>query len=141
MNQDLVDEIDYMINSLAKSGFFSPDEIIEILEDQFIEEEIDFSSFEIPANNFNNKNFNKLENSFINLAGKNIVGVHNCGYDIEEGVNDVFELYVHLTNNKFDADGFCNSLTASAAKLAPVRHRAPDKIDKNPAEFRFVAFT
>ena len=107
MDQDLVDEIDYMINSLAKSGFFSHDEIIEILEDQFIEEELDFSSFEIPANNFNNENFTKLENSFRNLAAKNIVGVHNCGYDIEEGVSDVFELYVHLTNNKFKAEGFC----------------------------------
>lgn len=107
MDQDLVDEIDYMINSLAKSGFFSSDEIIEILEDQFIEEEIDFASFEIPSNNFDNKNFSKLEESFKNLAAKNIVCVHNCGYDIEEGVSDVFELYVHLTNNKFKAEGFC----------------------------------
>ena len=107
MDPDLVDEIDYMINSLAKSGFFSSDEIIEILEDQFIEEEIDFSSFEIPSNNFDNINFSKLEDSFKRLAGKNIVCVHNCGYDLEEGVNDVFELYVHLTNNKFNAEGFC----------------------------------
>ena len=43
MNQDLVDELNYMIDLLAKSGFFSEDEIIEILEDQFIDEDIDFS--------------------------------------------------------------------------------------------------
>ena len=35
----------------------------------------------------------------------------------------------------FDADGFCNSLTASAAKLAPVRHRAPTKSTKIPPSF------
>ena len=32
-------------------------------------------------------------------------------------------------------------LAATAAELAPVRHRTADKIDKNPAEFRFVALT
>ena len=36
-------ELEYMKDLLTKSGFFSVDEIIEILEDQFIEEEIDFS--------------------------------------------------------------------------------------------------
>ena len=28
-------------------------------------------------------------------------------FDIEEGVADAFELFVHLINNKFRADGFC----------------------------------
>ncbi|MBR2558586.1 MAG: hypothetical protein IKE95_09530 [Methanobrevibacter sp.] len=107
MNQDLVDEIEYMINSLSKSGFFSHEEIIEILEDQFIEEDIDFSQYDIPSNDFDNSNFNKLDDVFIRLAEKNIVGVHNCGYDLEEGVGDVFELYVHLLNNKFKPEGFC----------------------------------
>ena len=107
MNQDLVEEIDYFIELLAKSGFFNVDEIIEILEDQFIDEDIDFSKFNISLNNFDNHNFNKLEKVFEALAGQDIVAVHNCGFDIEEGVGDAFELYVHLRNNKFNPVGFC----------------------------------
>lgn len=107
MNVDLVDEIEYMIESLTKSGFFNHDEILEILEDQFIEEDVDFSQFTISLNNYNNFNFKKLESVFNALVSENIVGVHNCGFDIEEGVADVFELYVHLKNNKFSPEGFC----------------------------------
>ena len=80
---------------------------MEILEDQFIEEDIDFSSFNISLNNFSSINFNKLENAFNGLAKRDIVAIHNCGYDIEEGVADAFELNVHLLNNKFKAEGFC----------------------------------
>ena len=105
MDQDLVEEIDYLTEMLTKSGFFSVDEIIEILEDQFIEEEIDFSGFDISLNDFNNTNFNKLEKVFESLACRNIVAIHNCGYDIEEGVADAFELNVHLINNKFKPEG------------------------------------
>lgn len=107
MDSDLVDEIEYLRELLTKSGFFSVDEIMEILEDQFIEEEIDFSDFNISLNDFSNDNFSKLENVFTKLADENIIAIHNCGFDIEEGVNDAFELQVHLINNKFDVDGFC----------------------------------
>lgn len=107
MNQDLVDELDYMIDLLAKSGFFNEDEIIEILEEQFIEEDIDFSQFDISLNDFDNTNFSKLEKAFTFLSNKDIVAIHNCGYDIEEGVADAFELCVHLRNNKFSPQGFC----------------------------------
>lgn len=107
MNQDLVDELEYMVDLLTKSGFFSEDEIIEILEDQFIDEDIDFSNFNISLNNFDNINFDKLEKVFKALANQNVVAIHNCGYDIEEGVADAFELYVHLRNNKFNPEGFC----------------------------------
>lgn len=107
MDSDLVDEIEYLMELLTKSGFFSVDEIMEILEDQFIEEEIDFSDFNISLNDFSNDNFSKLENVFTKLADENIIAIHNCGFDIEEGVNDAFELQVHLINNKFDVDGFC----------------------------------
>ena len=107
MNPDLVDEIEYLIDLLTKSGFFSTDEILEILEEQFIDEDVDFSKFDIEFNDFNNKNFSCLENTFKKLAEKSIVAVHNCGYDFEEGVEDVFELYVHLFNNKYEAQGFC----------------------------------
>ena len=37
MNPDLAEEINYLSDLLAKSGFFSEDEILEILEEQFIE--------------------------------------------------------------------------------------------------------
>lgn len=107
MNQDLVEEIEYMIDLLTKSGFFNLDEITEILEDQFIDEDVDFSKFNISLNNFNNFNFNRLEKVFTELRSKDIIGIHNCGFDIEEGVADAFELYVHLMNNKFKPIGFC----------------------------------
>lgn len=107
MDQDLVDEFEYLKDLMAKSGFFSSDEIIEILEDQFMDEEIDFSQIEVTLNDFSNENFSKLENAFCNLASESIVAIHNCGYDIEEGVADAFELFVHLNNNKFKAEGFC----------------------------------
>ena len=107
MNQDLVDEIEYMIDLLTKSGFFSQDEILEILEDQFIEYEIDFSESDISRNDFNNNNFSVLEKTFKKLSEKAIICVHNCGYDFKEGVDDIYELYVHLINNKYSALGFC----------------------------------
>lgn len=107
MNQDLVEEIEYVIELLTKSGFFDIEEITEILEDQFDEEYVDFSGFDISLNDFSNENFTKLENAFKSLAHEGIVAIHNCGYDIKEGVGDAFELYVHLTNNKFTPCGFC----------------------------------
>ena len=107
MDSDLVEEIEYMKEVLAKSGFFSSEEIIEILEDQFIEEDIDFSGENISLNDFANENFSKLENAFNLLSAEGIVAIHNCGFDIEEGVADAFELFVHLTNNKFKPRGFC----------------------------------
>ena len=107
MDQDLVDEIEYMEEVLSKSGFFSKSEIIEIMEDQFIEEEIDFSDFDVSKNTSSNENFSRLEDVFASLKDENIVAIHNCGFDIEEGVADAFELFVHLHNNKFAAEGFC----------------------------------
>lgn len=107
MNQDLVDEIDDLIDLLTKSGFFSTEEITEILEDQFIDYDIDFNDYSIPSNDFNNKNFSSLEQTFKKLAEKSIIAVHNCGYDFKEGVNDIYELYVHLVNNEYSCDGFC----------------------------------
>ena len=82
MSDDLVDEIEYMIDLLTKSGFFSADEILEILEDQFIDEEIDFSKFNISLNDFSNENFIKLENAF-NEDGLDIFVAIEAG-NIEE---------------------------------------------------------
>ena len=107
IDSDLTEEINFMIDLLSESGFFDIDEIIEILEDQFIEYEIDFSNFNISLNESSNENFYRLENVFVNLASDGIIAVHNCGYDIREGVSDVFELQMHLKNNKFNPQGFC----------------------------------
>lgn len=107
MNQDLVDEINYLIDLLTKSGFFSKEEILEILEEQFIEYDIDFSEFNIYLNDFNSKNFSILEKTFKILNKKSIICVHNCGYDFKEGVYDIYELYFHLINNNYSAQGFC----------------------------------
>ena len=107
MNQDLVDEITYMADLLTKSGFFSKEEILEILEEQFIEYDIDFSKFNISLNDFNNENFSILEETFKKLTKKSIICVHNCGYDFAEGVEDIYELYFHLINNNYSAQGFC----------------------------------
>ena len=107
MDPDLAEEIEYLKDLLTKSGFFSAEEIIEIMEDQFLEEEIDFSDCEITLNDYSSENFSRLENAFTRLASEGIVAIHNCGYDIGEGVADAFELFVHLNNNKFKAEGFC----------------------------------
>ena len=107
MDSDLAEEIEYLIDLLTKSGFYSVDDIIEILEDQFIEEDIDFSEFGISLNDSSNHEFSKLEDAFTQISKEGIVAIHNCGYDIEEGVSDAFELNVHLLNNKFEAEGFC----------------------------------
>ena len=107
VNPDLVEEIEYLICILTKSGFFNTDEILEILEDEFIEEDVDFSQFNFSLNEFDNSNFNKLGAAFNSLADDNIVAIHNCGYDIEEGVQDAFELFVHLRNNNLSPVGFC----------------------------------
>ena len=107
MDSDLAEEIEYIVDLLAKSGFFSVDEIMEILEDQFIDDDVDFSDFDISLNGSDNKNFSKLENAFARISQEGIVAIHNCGFDIEEGVADAFELQVHLLNNKFNPQGFC----------------------------------
>lgn len=107
MNQQLTEEIEYLIETLTNSGFFSTLEIEEILEDQFGDENIDLSKFSINLPDSSNENFKKLDNIFKKLAGEEIVGIHNCGFDISEGVSDVFELYLHLYNNNVKAEGFC----------------------------------
>ncbi len=105
--KDLVNEVENMMDLLAKSGFFSTEEIEEIIEEQFIYEDIDLDKFSIPLNNQKNDNFQILEETFEKLAEKSIIGVHNCGYDFKEGVEDIYELYIHLVNNGYHPEGFC----------------------------------
>lgn len=107
MDDNLKEELDYTLELLIKSGFFSKDDIIEILEEQFIDEDIDINNIEIKFNETSNKNFEILEEAFSKISQKDIVAIHNCGYDIDEGIADSFELYVHLLNNKQNPIGFC----------------------------------
>ena len=117
MDKDLIDEINYEIQLLLKIGFYRDEEIIEIIDDEFIEEDIPeekllelFSSnresFESPKND--SDDFLNLKNAFLNLSkNHNILAIHNAGYDVEEGIADAFELFTHLRNNKYEVEGFC----------------------------------
>ena len=116
MNQELMDEINYEIQLLIKSGFYSDDEILEIIDDEFIEENISkdilsklfFENKEnIGAIDVDSEDFINLKNAFLDLTKENIISIHNAGYDIEEGIQDSFELFVHLRNNKYSPIGFC----------------------------------
>ena len=116
MDNELIDEINYAIQLLIKSGFYGDDEILEIIADEFIEEDIsdDLISKLLLENKEkledieeDSDDFINLKNAFCDLTKENIISIHNAGYDIEEGIQDSFELFVHLRNNKFDPIGFC----------------------------------
>ena len=116
MKQELIDEINYEIQLLIKSGFYSDDEIVEIIDDEFIEENIPEDSInKLFLENKENleeikedsDDFINLKNAFLDLTKENIISIHNAGYDIEEGIQDSFELFIHLRNNKFSPIGFC----------------------------------
>ena len=116
MDKELTDEINYEIQLLIKIGFYSDDEILEIIDDEFIEEDIsqDLISNLLLENKENleelkedSDDFVKLSKAFDDLTKENIISIHNAGYDIEEGVQDSFELFAHLKNNKYEPIGFC----------------------------------
>ncbi|WP_295617733.1 DUF6891 domain-containing protein [uncultured Methanobrevibacter sp.] len=116
MNQELIDEINYEIQLLIKSGFYDEDEMIEIIEDEFIEENISEdlvlelfleNKEKIGEINEDSQDFTRLRNAFLDLTKGKIISIHNAGYDIEEGIQDSFELFTHLRNNKHSPKGFC----------------------------------
>ena len=116
MDKEIIDEINYEIQVLLKSGFYDNDEILEIIEDEFFEEDISLDEISNLVNlNYdssdikqNSVDFIKLKDVFNQLTGLNdIITIHNAGYGIEEGVQDAFELFVHLRNNNFNPKGFC----------------------------------
>ena len=116
MDKELMDEINYEIQILIKIGFYSDDEILEIIDDEFIEEDIskDLISSLLLENKENldelkgdSDDFIKLSKAFDDLTSENIISIHNAGYDIEEGIQDSFELFTHLKNNKYEPIGFC----------------------------------
>jgi hypothetical protein len=116
MDKELIDEINYEIQLLIKIGFYSDDEILEIIGDEFIEEDIsdDLISKLLLENKENledlegdSDDFLNLKKAFCDLTKENVISIHNAGYDIEEGIQDSFELFVHLRNNKYNPIGFC----------------------------------
>ncbi|WP_304085904.1 hypothetical protein [Methanobrevibacter ruminantium] len=116
MDKELIDEINYEIQVLIKIGFYSDDEILEIIDDEFMEEDIskDLISNLLLENNENleelkedSDDFIKLSKAFDDLTKEKIISIHNAGYDIEEGIQDSFELFTHLKNNKYEPIGFC----------------------------------
>lgn len=116
MDQELIDEINYEIQLLIKSGFYDEEEILEIIDDEFIEEDISEDLIlkqylenkeNLEEIHENSKDFTNLKNAFLDLTKGNIISIHNAGYDIEEGIQDSFELFTHLRNNKYSPIGFC----------------------------------
>ena len=116
MDKELIDEINYEIQLLVKIGFYSDEEILEIIDDEFIEENIskDLISKLLLENKENSvelkedsDDFIRLRYAFIDLTKENIISIHNAGYDIEEGIQDSFELFTHLRNNQYGPIGFC----------------------------------
>ena len=116
MNQELKDEMNYEIQLLIKSGFYSDDDILEIIGDEFIEENLSDDEISklflenresLVETNEDSEDFINLRNAFLDLTKENIISIHNAGYDIEEGIQDSFELFTHLRNNKYSPIGFC----------------------------------
>lgn len=116
MDKELIDEINYEIQVLIKIGFYSDDEILEIIDDEFMEEDISKDLISnLPLENNENleelkedsDDFIKLSKAFDDLTKEKIISIHNAGYDIEEGIQDSFELFTHLKNNKYEPIGFC----------------------------------
>lgn len=119
MNHELIQEISYEISVLVGSGFYNRDEILEIIEEQFIDEEISLDKINnIVSEQYDEKlakeeewkrptDFDKLKDCFVDLNKNNIIAIHNAGYTIDEGVHDSFEVFHHLKTKDLDPIGFC----------------------------------
>lgn len=113
----VLEELEYEINILTNSGFYSKDEIKEIIEEQFIDENLKkYKLLDLINNSLveykesvkgkDSNYFNNLNNAFKQLTEKRIVCIHNAGFDFEEGVEDAMEIYIHLVNNNHNPRGF-----------------------------------
>jgi len=119
MNDELMKEITYEISILIDSRFYTPNEILEIIEEQFIDEEISLDEIEnIVSAKYDEKiarekkwirptDFDRLKECFNQLNKSNIIAVHNAGYTIDEGVQDSFEVFHHLKAKDINPEGFC----------------------------------
>ena len=115
MNSELMDEIDDEIDFLVKVGFYDKDDILETIIDEFIDFDLNedeiynkiMDKFNDHQKKSNSADFTNLKEGFNKLTKEGIVSIHNCGYDIQEGVEDSFEIYTHLINNNYSPKGFC----------------------------------
>ena len=115
MNKDLLDEIKEEIDFFSKCGFYDIEEILETIEDEFIDFDLDLDLihrqieeiFNKHQENSNSSDVVNLIKAFDNLTKEGIVSIHNCGYDTEEAVEDAFEIYTHLINNDYSPIDFC----------------------------------
>lgn len=119
MNNELIQEISYEISVLIYSGFYNCDEILEIIEEQFIDEKISIDKINtIISAKYDEKidnekkwrrptDFDKLKDCFVKLNKNNIISIHNAGYTVDEGVNDAFEVFHHLKTRDLSPIGFC----------------------------------
>lgn len=115
MVEELLDELKEEIVFFSKCGFYDKDEILETIEDEFIDFDFDLNLISDYLDTIFNKHqqytnsddFNNLKLAFDDLNKNAIISIHNNAYDIQEGVNDAFEVYTHLLNNKYSPIGFC----------------------------------
>lgn len=115
MNEEIANELNYEIQLLIKSGFYNDDEILEIIEEEFFEENISLSEISSFLSKNKEFSFNQDNNYFINLKkafcdltkNYDILTIHNAGFDLDEGIQYSFELATHIQNNKLKAKGFC----------------------------------
>ena len=115
MDIKLLDEIKEEILFFSKCGFYDREDILETIEDEFIDYELDLDLissnideiFNMSQDNKDSSDFINLKKAFEDLSKKGIVSIHNNAYDIQEGVEDAFEVYTHLINNNYSPIGFC----------------------------------
>ncbi|OWT33001.1 hypothetical protein BGI41_04665 [Methanobrevibacter sp. 87.7] len=114
MSDNFNEELDYEIDFLVKTGFYDKEEILETIDDEFIDYDIDLDEVSNIIEDIytkhntksNSSDFNNLKEAFISLSKQGIVSAHNCGYDPEEGIHDSIEVYTHLINNDYKPQGF-----------------------------------
>ncbi|WP_295721413.1 DUF6891 domain-containing protein [uncultured Methanobrevibacter sp.] len=112
---ELIDDVKEEIVFFSKCGFYDKDEILETIEDEFIDFDVNLDlishylekTFNKYQQYTNSEDFNNLQFAFDDLNKNGIISIHNNAYDIQEGVDDAFEVYTHLLNNKYSPIGFC----------------------------------
>ena len=119
MKKELLDEIEFEITTLINSGFYKEDEILEIIEEQFIDEDFSLDSIEeIISEKYSEKiaseeewskitDFDKLKDCFKDLTKEKIIAIHNAGYSLDEGIQDSFQVFYYLQDKKLKSEGFC----------------------------------
>jgi hypothetical protein len=119
MNKEITEDIIVEVSILINSGFYNQNEILEIIEEQFIDEDISLTDTKsIISDKFDEKieteksweeitDFDKLKSCFDQLNKNNIIAIHNAGYTVDEGVHDSFEVFHHLQTKDISPKGFC----------------------------------